>query len=229
MAPDSTVEVRGLISARAEAQPVTVRLDREGVQDGPVVLKLVKRPTVSLRGRVLGPGGQPVAGARCGSRSGRGMSRTPTVAARTRRSGPAPTARSGRRTEVPRSDQYWHLGHRPGDGAGLVGLGEGAGRRTARRDPPPAVAAAVGRRPGGRRRRSRAWPGPRSSSPATGRGGRVTRPTPTAGSRSPGSSTRRRSSSSRRPGIASRAVGSGRATSRSRSSSRRSRALRPPR
>ena len=64
MAPDSTVEVRAGISSRADAQPVTVRLDGEGVQDGPVVLKLVKRPTVALRGRVLGPRGLPVAGAR---------------------------------------------------------------------------------------------------------------------------------------------------------------------
>ena len=93
--------------ARAETQPVTVRLDREGVQDRPVALRLVKRPTVSLRGRVLGPGGRAGGrGAGVRSRSGRGMSRTPTVAARTRRSGPAPTARSGSPDEVPRSDQY---------------------------------------------------------------------------------------------------------------------------
>ena len=64
MAPDSTVQVRGLITSRAETAPVTVRLDGKGTQDRPVTLKLVKRPTVALRGRVLGPGGQPVAGVR---------------------------------------------------------------------------------------------------------------------------------------------------------------------
>jgi len=63
MAPNSTVQVRGLITSRAETAPVTVRLDGKGIQDGPVVLKLVKRPTVALRGRVLGPGGRPMAGA----------------------------------------------------------------------------------------------------------------------------------------------------------------------
>ena len=64
MAPDSTVEVRGMITSRASSEAVTVKLDPNGVQDGPVVLKLIKRPTVALRGRVLGPGGGPVAGAR---------------------------------------------------------------------------------------------------------------------------------------------------------------------
>ena len=64
MAPDSTVQVRAQVSTRAEAEPVTVRLDGKGTQDRPVTLKLVKRPTVALRGRVLGPGGQPVAGVR---------------------------------------------------------------------------------------------------------------------------------------------------------------------
>jgi hypothetical protein len=64
MAPDSTVEVRAGILSRADSQPVTVRLDGAGVQDGPVALKLVKRPIVALRGRVHGPEGLPVAGAR---------------------------------------------------------------------------------------------------------------------------------------------------------------------
>ena len=64
MAPDSTVQVRAQISTRAEAEPVTVRLDGKGTQDRPVTLKLVKRPTVALRGRAVGPGGQPVAGVR---------------------------------------------------------------------------------------------------------------------------------------------------------------------
>ena len=106
MAPDSTVEVRGFISARADAQPVTVRLDRAGVQDGPVVLKLVKRPTVSLRGRVLGPGGQPVAGAQVwiSFRTGNEQNAYGGGKDKEIRTGPDGTFRIA--DELPRSDQY---------------------------------------------------------------------------------------------------------------------------
>ena len=106
MAPDSTVEVRGFISARAEAQPVTVELDRDGVQDGPVVLKLVKRPTVSLRGRVLGPGGRPVAGAQVwiSFRTGNEQNAYGGGNDKEIRTGPDGTFRTA--DEVPRSDQY---------------------------------------------------------------------------------------------------------------------------
>jgi hypothetical protein len=114
MAPDSTVKVWGAISSRAETQPVTVRLDREGVQDGPVRLKLVKRPTVALRGRVLGPGGQPVAGAqvwisfRTGAeRNSYGNGKGEEI--RTRPDGTFRTSDG-----VPRSDQYSASATAPG-------------------------------------------------------------------------------------------------------------------
>jgi protocatechuate 3,4-dioxygenase beta subunit len=61
--PDSTVVVRGLILHRSEAEAVTVRVNAQGVQDGPILLRLVKKATVPLRGRVLGPEGRPVSGA----------------------------------------------------------------------------------------------------------------------------------------------------------------------
>ena len=163
-----------------------------GVQDGPVTLRLVKRPTVSLRGRVLGPGGRPVAGARVriSFRTGNEQNVYGDGKDEEIRTGPDGTFRTP--DGVPRSDQYRRLRHRRGDGAGRVGLGEGAGRRTARRDPAPGRRG-CGRSPAGwSTPTARRWPGPRSSSRATGRGGRATRPTPTAGSRSPGSSTRRR-------------------------------------
>ena len=63
MPADSTVAVRGLILHRAEASAVTVKVNADGVQDAPITLRLVWKPTVSLRGRVLGPGGLPVSGA----------------------------------------------------------------------------------------------------------------------------------------------------------------------
>ncbi len=62
MAPDSTVEVKARMSDRAESAPVTVRLDAQGNQDRPVTLRLIRRPTVSVRGRVLGPDRRPMAG-----------------------------------------------------------------------------------------------------------------------------------------------------------------------
>ena len=64
MAPDSVVEVWGSLVDRAKTQRVTVQLDANGEQDAPVTLRLVKKPAVALRGRVLGPGGVPLAGAR---------------------------------------------------------------------------------------------------------------------------------------------------------------------
>ena len=119
-----------------------------------MTLRLVKRPTVSLRGRVLGPGGRPVAGARVriSFRTGNEQNAYGDGKEEEIRTGPDGTFRTP--DGVPRSDQYRASRHRPGDGAGRLGLGEGAGRRPARRDPAPDVAAAVGRRPGGRRRRS---------------------------------------------------------------------------
>jgi hypothetical protein len=106
MAPDSTVEVRGSMSYRAESPPVTVRLDREGVQDGPVRLKLVKRPTVALRGRVLGPGRRPVAGAQVWItfRMGAEQNAYGNFKGEETRTGPDGTFQTP--DGVPRSDQY---------------------------------------------------------------------------------------------------------------------------
>ncbi len=59
---DSTVKLGGSTN-RFDIAPVTVRVNAQGVQDAPVTLRAVRRPTVSVRGRVLGPGGVPVSGA----------------------------------------------------------------------------------------------------------------------------------------------------------------------
>jgi protocatechuate 3,4-dioxygenase beta subunit len=106
MAPDSTVQVRGLITSRAETEPVTVRLDGKGTQDRPVALKIVKRPTVALRGRVLGPAGQPIAGVRVtiafrtgNEQNGYGNGNEEEI-----RTGPDGTFQTP--DGVPRSDQY---------------------------------------------------------------------------------------------------------------------------
>ena len=125
MAPDSTVQVRGLITSRAETQPVTVRLDGKGVQDRPVTLKLVKRPTVALRGRVLGPGGLPVAGARVtitfrtgDEQNGYGGGKEEEI-----RTGPDGTFRTP--DGVPRSDQYRAHVTAPGMEPGVSGWAKG--------------------------------------------------------------------------------------------------------
>jgi Carboxypeptidase regulatory-like domain len=121
MAPDSTVEVRAGILSRADSQPVTVRLDGAGVQDGPVALKLVKRPTVALRGRVRGPEGLPVAGARVTIefRTGNEQNVYGNGKEEEIRTGPDGTFQTP--NGVPRSDQYRAQVTAPGMELGVSG------------------------------------------------------------------------------------------------------------
>jgi hypothetical protein len=106
MAPDSRVEVWGLLLDRAETQRVTVRLDANGVQDAPVTLRLVKKPTVALQGRVFGPGGVPLAGARVTItyRTGTAQNGYSNGKGEDIRTGPDGTYRTP--GDVPRADMY---------------------------------------------------------------------------------------------------------------------------
>jgi hypothetical protein len=106
MAPDSSVEVWGQLLDRAEAQRMTVRLDADGVPDAPVTLRLVKKPTVALRGRVLGPGGVPLAGAQVNItyRTGNEQNAYGNSKGEDIRTGPDGTYRT--KDDVPRADMY---------------------------------------------------------------------------------------------------------------------------
>jgi protocatechuate 3,4-dioxygenase beta subunit len=106
MAPDSSVEVWGQLLNRAETQRVTVRLAAHGVQDAPLTLRLVKKPTVALHGRVLEPGGGPLAEAKVNitfrtgnEENGYGYGKAEEI-----RTGPDGTYRTPR--DVPRADMY---------------------------------------------------------------------------------------------------------------------------
>ena len=121
MAPDSTVELRAGISASADTQPVTVRLDAAGVPEGPVALRLVKRPTLALRGRVLAPGGLPVAGARVTIEFRTGNEHNIYGGGKEEeiRTGPDGTFQTP--NGVPRSDQYRAFVDAPGMEQGISG------------------------------------------------------------------------------------------------------------
>ncbi len=60
IAPNAEVKVSAESGLVAESEPVTVASAGEG---GPITLRLWKRPTVALTGRVLGADGEPLAGA----------------------------------------------------------------------------------------------------------------------------------------------------------------------
>ncbi len=149
MAPDSSVEVWGRLLDRAETPRKTVRINADGVQDAPVTLRLVNKPTVALRGRVLGPGGVPLAGAQVHIiyRTGNEQNAYGNFKGEDCRTGPDGTYRT--KGDVPRADMYLRRGQLPGDGGGGLGLGEGAGRGATGCDRAPGRAAADGCWPGG--------------------------------------------------------------------------------
>ena len=150
-----------------------------------MTLRLVKRPTVSLRGRVLGPGGLPVAGAQVRIGSGRETGQNVYGGGKDEETVTGPDGTFRTPDGVPRSDQYRRLVTAPGMEPGRSGWANAPAVDAARRGPAPVVAAAVGRRPGGRRRRSSAvagaevfqsGDGPRRTSDTTDDDGRFTIP-----------------------------------------------------